>query len=145
MKIRRIARSRVAPFLDAMRGEGLTPDLGDGLWLGAVEGDRILGVVRATERGGIHLIDDLWVDPGQRAHGIASALLAATKARYRPLWMICDQGSEDFYARRGFVRVEPEEFPKPLAELYEAKGEWPVARAADRHVHVAMRWDPAGA
>lgn len=142
MKIRRIARSRVTPLLEALRAEGLTPEINDGIWLGAVDGEQILGVMRATQRDGVHIIDDLWVDPAKRTHGVASALLAAGKARYRPLWLICDEDAVDFYARRGFARVAQEEFPVPLAALYEAKGEWPRSRTPD-HLHVAMRWDPA--
>lgn len=137
MKFIRIAKARVAPLLGELTREGVTPDLADGSWLGAVQDDTVLGVIRIVERGGAFLLDDLWVHPSQRTKGIASQLIAAGKARRRPVWIVVDEHDVPFYERRGFDVVAEDEFPDPLKGMYVEQGRWP--RGAD-HAHVAMRW-----
>lgn len=139
MEIRRLRTSEVAPLIDTLKAEGLPSDLDDGIWIGAVDLGVVVGLGRVLEREGIHMLEDVWVVPGHREHGVASGVVAAAKARYRPLWLICDEDMTGYYTRRGFVARPPEDFPSPLASLYAAKGEWP----GGEHVHVAMIWDPA--
>lgn len=110
---------------------GIEPDVGT--WLAAFDdAGEVVGVARITETGGVRTIDDVWVDPAARRAGIGSALLAYAGP---PLWLICDDDMISFYEQRGFALVDADQFPKPLATFYGARGEWP--QASD-HVHHAM-------
>jgi GNAT superfamily N-acetyltransferase len=135
VEVRGVAASLVEPLLPALREEGLKPDLSDGTWLGALEGDALLGVARVLERDGHTMLEDVYVRPEARRRGVASALVAAATERSRRVWLMCDEDMVAYYSRRGFAAPRPEEFPPPLAALYAAKGEWP----GRGHVHVAMR------
>lgn len=79
MKVEEVPASRVAPLLGELRAQGLRPDLEDGVWLGALEGGRLVGVARVLEREGIPMLEDVWVRPDRRARGVASALVSAAK------------------------------------------------------------------
>lgn len=136
MEIRRLSTPELDQVIDALRAEGLPADVDDGIWFGAVEGDKVLGTGRILERDGTQMLEDVWVDAGHRERGLAGSIVAAAKARHRPLWLICDEDMAGYYERRGFVAQPPESFPSPLAKLYEEKGEWP----GRDHVHVAMCW-----
>lgn len=127
--------SLVEPLLPELIAEGLKPDPSDGVWIGFVEGDALVGVARILERDGHAMLEDLYVRPGARRRGVAGALVAAATGGHPNLWLICDEDMVGYYERRGFSAVRPEEFPPPLAALYEAKGEWP----GREHVHAAMR------
>lgn len=139
MDIRRLDTAEVEPVIDALRAEGLPADLDDGLWLGAVEGGRVLGTARVLHRDGIDMLEDVWVDPRHRERGLAGSIIAAAKAGHRPLWLICDEDMVGYYQRRGFAARPPEEFPPAFAAVYAAIGEWP----GREHLHVAMCWAPA--
>jgi GNAT superfamily N-acetyltransferase len=139
MDIRRLTSSEAEQVIETLRAEGLPADLGDGIWIGAVETSRVLGTGRLLERDGVHMLEDVWVEPEYRKRGLAGSIVAAAKARSRPLWLICDEDLVAYYAQRGFEARPPEAFPPPLAALYAEKGEWP----GRDHLHVAMCWDPA--
>lgn len=139
MRIRRIPSARVAPLVPELRAERLPlddADLNDGMWLGAFDGEDLVGVLRIFERDGMRVAEDLYVRPGRRTEGVASALLAEAKAHHPLLWLVCDETQRDFYARRGFLDA-PEQFPSVFADMYAARGEWPDG---PNHRHVAMRW-----
>jgi GNAT superfamily N-acetyltransferase len=134
VNVAEVDASRVAPLLDFLRAEGLKPDLEDGIWLTAERDGEIAGVARVLERDGLHMLEDVWVQPELRRQGIASELVRVAAERHDHLWLICDEGDVSFYERREFKAVEPSRFPPAFAQLYATKGEWP----GRDHVHVAM-------
>lgn len=139
MDIRRLTSTEVERVIETLRAEGLPADLNDGVWLGAVDGGRILGTGRILDRDGIHMLEDVWVDPRHRERGLAGSIIAEAKVRHRPLWLICDEDMVGYYERRGFAPRPPDDLPAAFADLYAVKGEWP----GRDHVHVAMCWHPA--
>jgi GNAT superfamily N-acetyltransferase len=139
MEIRRLTSAEVEPVIEQLRAEGLPAEDGDGIWLGAVKSEDVLGTGRILERAGIHMLEDVWVSPAHRERGLAGSIVAAAKARHRPLWLICDEDMVGYYERRGFAAQPAEAFPPAFAELYASKGEWP----GRGHLHVAMCWGDA--
>ncbi len=131
---------RVQPFLEELRAEGMgfAPD--EGQWFVVGARGSVAGVGRVRARDDALLLDDVYVRPDARRNGHASTLVRATMQwashRADALWLLADEDMVAFYESFGFVSMGPAEFPRSLATLCEAQGEWP---SAGDHVHVAMR------
>lgn len=132
MRIESVDVSDLDGVMPSLRADqmGIDPEVGS--WLAAFNNDgSVIGVARITEVEGARTIDDVWVRPDARRHGIASALLDHAQI---PVWLICDEDMIAYYEHRGFALVDAKDFPVPLADMYRARNEWP----ATDHMHYAM-------
>lgn len=139
-QIRRLSTDEIEPFIPLLVGEGFTPEIDQGVWLGWFEAGRLAGWVRVFPEGSAWMLEDVYVLPEFRNRGLATALIEEARAGRSPLWLICDDEMIGFYNRLGFSLAEKHEFPEALATLYSAKKEWP---AAPDHNHNALCWPGA--
>ena len=135
--IRALTRDEIAPHIPLLISEGFTPEIDQGVWLGAFVDGSLAGFVRVFDEGGALMLEDVYVFPEHRRRGLARALIDASRRDLDHLWLICDDPMIGYYEALGFAVAPKEEFPEPLATLYRAKREWPAAR---EHNHNAMRW-----
>jgi GNAT superfamily N-acetyltransferase len=136
-EVRRLERPEIEPHIPTLIADGFTPEIDQGEWLGAFVDGTLAGFVRVFDEGGSWMLEDVFVFEGYRRRGLATGLIEAARRGLDHLWLICDDDNVGFYERRGFSLTAKPDFPKPLATLYQAKGEWP---AAPDHNHNAMRW-----
>jgi GNAT superfamily N-acetyltransferase len=138
--IRVLRRDEIEPHIPLLLGEGFTPEIDQGPWLGWFVSGELAGWVRVFLEGDAWMLEDVYVLPDHRKRGIAAALIEQARRDRDPLWLICDDEMIAFYERLGFAVAPKETFPEPLATLYAAKREWP---AASDHNHNALRWSGA--
>jgi GNAT superfamily N-acetyltransferase len=141
-EIRALTREEIAPHIPLLVAEGFTPEIDQGTWLGAFVDGTLAGFVRVFDQSGALMLEDVYVFPEHRRHGLARSLIDASRRDLDHLWLICDDPMIGYYEALGFSVAAKAEFPKPLATLYRDKREWP--EAAD-HNHNAMRWSRAWA
>lgn len=136
-EIRALARDEIAPHIPLLLSEGFTPEIDQGDWLGGFVDGHLAGFVRVFDLEGARMLEDVWVFPAFRRHGLARTLIETSRRDLDHLWLICDDPMVGYYEALGF-RLRPKgEFPVPLAALYREKKEWP---SAPDHNHNAMRW-----
>jgi GNAT superfamily N-acetyltransferase len=138
--IRELRRDEIEPHIPLLLGEGFTPEIDQGTWLGWFASGELAGWIRVFPEGNAWMLEDVYVLPDHRKRGIAAALIDEARRGREPLWLICDDEMIPFYERLGFAVAPKEAFPEPLATLYVAKKEWP---AASDHNHNALRWSGA--
>lgn len=138
-EIRELERLEIEPHIPLLISDGFTPEIDQGVWLGAFEDDVLAGFVRVFEEGGAWMLEDVYVFEPYRRRGLAAALIGRARRDLDHLWLICDDPMTAYYERLGFGVAPKPAFPEPLAALYTAKKEWPEA---SDHNHNAMRWPP---
>ena len=136
-EIRPLVHAEIEPHIPMLIADGFTPAPDVGVWLGVFEGETLAGFVRVFDEGGTWMLEDVYVFPEHRRRGLAAALIDEARRDRDHLWLICDDPMIGYYENLGFAVSAKEDFPAPLATLYRAKGEWPVA---SDHNHTAMRW-----
>lgn len=134
---RKLQREEIEPQIELLESEGFTPEIDQGIWIGAFVHDELAGWLRLFGEGGAWMLEDVYVLPAHRSGGLASELLNEAQKDRDELWLICDDEMIGFYEARGYKLVPKDAFPEPLATLYRAKSEWPTG--AD-HNHNALRW-----
>jgi GNAT superfamily N-acetyltransferase len=135
--IRTLAREEIEPHIPTLLEDGFTPEIDQGVWLGAFVDGTLAGFLRVFDEHGAWMLEDVYVLPAHRRRGLARALIDEARRERNPLWLICDDPMIGYYETLGFSLRPKEEFPASLASLYRDKREWP--EAAD-HNHNAMRW-----
>ncbi|MGH2784984.1 MAG: GNAT family N-acetyltransferase [Actinomycetota bacterium] len=138
--LRTLRREEIEPHIPLLESEGFTPEIDQGIWIGAFIGGVLAGWVRIFLEDGNWMLEDVYVLPERRRGGLASALLERAQADLPQLWLICDDDMIGFYEARGYELMTKEAFPEALAALYRAKAEWP---AGIDHNHNALRWSRA--
>ena len=100
----------VGPFLArreivAETGAPLWDDDGK-LWWVALDGDAVIGVAAATDRGAYVQFCSAYVPPAHRGKGVYRRLLDARLGHFhgRQIRVTCRPSTADVYARRGFTR-----------------------------------------
>lgn len=136
-EIRALAREEIAPHIPLLVSEGFTPEIDQGWWLGGFVEGKLAGFVRVFEEDGALMLEDVYVFPAFRRHGLARALIETSRRDLGHLWLICDDPMIAYYETLGFSLRPKEEFPAVLASLYRDKREWPEA---PDHNHNAMLW-----
>ena len=136
-EIRPLTREEIAPHIPLLVSEGFTPEIDLGWWLGGFVDGALAGFVRVFDLDGALMLEDVWVFPPYRRHGLARALIETSRGNLAHLWLICDDPMVGYYEDLGFSLRAKDEFPAQLATMYEAKREWPEA---PDHNHNAMRW-----
>jgi GNAT superfamily N-acetyltransferase len=138
-EIRELERSEIEPHIPMLLEIGFTPEIDQGVWLGAFDSGALAGFVRVFTEGGAWMLEDVYVFEAYRRRGFAQALIERARTGRDHLWLICDDDMTSYYGGLGFSVAQKSNFPKPLAVAYEAKNEWPEA---PDHNHNAMRWPP---
>jgi GNAT superfamily N-acetyltransferase len=136
-EIRRLERDEIEPHLPMLIADGFTPEIDQGVWLGAFVDGALCGFVRVFDDAGSWMLEDVFVLEPHRRGGLATALIERAREGRDHLWLICDDDTIPFYERRGFALSPKPAFPESLATLYRAKEEWP---AGPDHNHNAMCW-----
>jgi GNAT superfamily N-acetyltransferase len=136
-EIRPLTHEEIAPHIPLLVSEGFTPEIDLGWWLGGFVDGALAGFVRVFDLDGALMLEDVWVFPAYRRHGLARTLIETSRRDLAHLWLICDDPMVGYYENLGFSLRSKEEFPTQLATMYEAKREWPEA---PDHNHNAMRW-----
>ncbi len=139
-EIRPLAREEIAPHIPLLLSEGFTPEIDQGMWLGGFVDGALAGFVRVFDEDGALMLEDVYVFPTYRRHGLARTLIETSRRDLDHLWLICDDPMTGYYEGLGFSLRPKEEFPLSLAALYRDKREWPEA---PDHNHNAMRWSGA--
>ena len=136
-EIRPLTHEEIAPHIPLLVSEGFTPEIDQGDWLGGFVDGTLAGFVRVFELDGSPMLEDVWVFPEHRRHGLARTLIESSRRDLEHLWLICDDPMIGYYETLGFSLRPKAEFPASLATLYRDKREWPEA---PDHNHNAMCW-----
>ena len=135
--IRTLAREEIEPHIPTLLEDGFTPEIDQGIWLGAFVDGTLAGFLRVFDEHGAWMLEDVYVLPAHRRRGLARALIDEARRERNPLWLICDDPMIGYYEALDFGVAAKENFPEPLQTLYRAKNEWPTG---SDHNHNAMRW-----
>ena len=138
---RLLAKHGFPSLLDQMNDRDSMERLvsGRAVWIAADAADRANGFAVAEDLGPCLYLHELGVDPAQGRRGIGAMLLAAVVDHAR--WAFHSVVALDtfrtvpfnapFYARRGFMAVEPSSVPEELREV--------VAKGRSAGIHPASR------
>ena len=135
--IRELERAEIEPHIPLLLSNGFTPEIDQGVWIGAFEGDELAGWVRVFNDGGAWMLEDVFVLEPFRRRGYARTLIEWARKDLDHLWLICDDEMTGYYEGLGFAVSPKADFPDQFATMYAAKQEWPEA---PDHNHNAMRW-----
>jgi amino-acid N-acetyltransferase len=139
LRVMRIERATDAegPEIQAMlRAAGLpVEDLSTApvrFWL-AREGQSLAGAIGIERYGNAGLLRSLAVDPGHRAHGMATALVQALELAMRAeglkTMVLLTQTAEGFFGKRGYVLTPREQIPEEIRQTAEFRSLCPATAA----------------
>ncbi len=131
MKIRSAMETDQKIIKSIIRAARINPmDLDWRRFVVAEEGGRVIGVGQVKpHRDGSHELASIAVIPGRQGQGIGSEIIRALLSQESaPLYLMCRDGLETYYARFGFRRLKPDEMTPYFRKMHRLANIF-VARA----------------